>query len=275
MPKYIGTISMEMWNEDAIIRVYENLDGKELYLGRETGRNGFKHYQYCMHCAGDLVQYNESNNLGWHIELCVSWEESKNYCRKGGNYLYLGDSIEERTYAYIRSRPTLPIWKAFATNLARQNDRGIDVWVDTDGKSGKSTWCYLLERRGKVLTIPRTEKSPKLILDFVAAHYNNEPVIAVDIPRSETLDIATCNVLETLKDGTINSAKYQGKKMFIKGVRIIVFTNHFIPNDSKDPKKDVYGKLTKDRWNVYSVQAWRRSRQGNTTTPPIHSIGEE
>lgn len=87
-------------------------------------------------------------------------------------------------------------------------------------------------------------------------HYDNEPIIVVDIPRDEKVTKKLCKALEDIKDGNINSAKYQGTKRFIKGVKVIVFTNHWIP-------KEVYAALTDDRWRVYSVEK-ADSHQGNT-----------
>lgn len=266
MAKYIGTISMAEWGEEAIRRVFDRLDGHELYLGRETGKGGFKHYQYCMDCAGDLERYANNNYLGWHIELCVDWEKSKNYCRKSGNYLYIGDSIEERYYNWAIGRNPLPIWRDWGCSIARQNDRGITVWVDTDGGNAKSTFSYLVERRGKAFSIPATEQKPKNIIDYTAMHYDNEPMIIVDIPRAVSITKELCNALETLKDGKLESAKYHGTKRFIKGVKILVFTNHFIP-------QEIYKTLTEDRWEIISLKAWKEehyprksqgSHQGNT-----------
>ncbi|AJD07508.1 replication-associated protein [Odonata-associated circular virus 21] len=246
--QYIGTISAEDWNEDGIIRVFENLDGHELYIGREIGKHGFRHYQFCMDCAGDLEKYTADNRTGWHVERCISWEMSKGYCRKTGDYRYIGDSREERYYAWLRARRPLPIWRSFGASVVKQNDRSITVWVDTEGKAGKSTFSYILERRGKCLNIPRTEHNPTRLIDFVAMHYKGEPLIIVDIPRDQKLGKELCRALETIKDGVITSAKYQGTKMFIKGVKILVFTNHFLD-------KTTYAALTEDRWDVKSLKA--------------------
>lgn len=238
---------MGHWNVDSIKSVFQNLDGHELYLGRETGKGGFRHYQFCMDCAGDLEKYANNNSLGWHIESAVDWEKSKAYCRKTGDYLYFGDSIEERYYQWIKSKGVLPIWKSFGASVVCQNDRQITVWVDTQGGASKSTWCYLVERRGKCLSVPRTEQNPTRISDYVAMHYDNEPLIVVDIPRDDKITPSLCKALEDIKDGKISSAKYQGTRRFIKGVKILVFTNHWIP-------KETYAALSEDRWIVRSIK---------------------
>nr|QJQ37764.1 replication-associated protein [Cressdnaviricota sp.] len=103
--KYCATISRESIKEHQLVRLLNLLDLHEAYIGRETGNRGFQHYQCCIDCAGDLERFNREHNLGWHVETCISWECSKNYCRKTGNYRYVGDSIEEREFNRISRRP--------------------------------------------------------------------------------------------------------------------------------------------------------------------------
>lgn len=265
--KWIGTISRSEYSESDIRTVAEKVDFHELYVGREVGRSGFAHYQFCIDCAGDLETLNADLCLGWHIERAVDWEKSKNYCRKSGNYLYIGDSREERYYNWITRKPAKDIWRTFGCSVVSQNDRCITCWVDTQGSATKSTFCYILERRGKCLSVPRTEQSATRIIDFVTAHYNNEPLIIVDLPRDKKVTADLCKALETIKDGTLTSAKYHGQKIFAKGVKILLFTNHYIP-------KQTYTALSRDRWDVRSVKKYEES-QGNTDSS-IHSIeGEE
>lgn len=244
--KYVGTISVEKWSEDGIQHVFRALDGHELILGRETGKGGFEHYQFAMDCAGDLEQYADVNHLGWHVEKCVSWDESVSYCEKDGNYLYVGNSIEEREYSRIKSRHTLPLWKSIIGSLVRQNDREITYWCDKRGGRGKSTLVYVLARRGKLFPIPRCECDPKRILDYIAMNYKGEPIIALDLPRRQKLNWDWVEALEDIKDGLIASSKYQGRVRFIKGVRVLVTANKYIP-------EELYKELTEDRWDVWDV----------------------
>nr|WQA30190.1 MAG: rep protein [Cressdnaviricota sp.] len=103
--KYVATISQSSIKEHQLVRLLQLLDLHEAYIGREVGTRGFKHYQCCIDCGSDLHRFNTEHNLGWHIEDCISWNDSKNYCRKTDNYRYLGDSIEEREDNGIRARP--------------------------------------------------------------------------------------------------------------------------------------------------------------------------
>lgn len=243
--QYMGTISAEKWNIDGIRKVLGNLDVKEAYIGREVGAGGFKHYQYAIDCSGDLREYADYNSLGWHIEDCISWDKSVEYCRKSGNYVYIGDSREEKYYQWLGRRGLMPIWKSALSKLASQNDRQIDCWVDVDGHSGKSTTNYLLQRRGFAFCVD----GDKHVKENIAMNYNNEPIMIIDIPRAEAIDTELASLLESLKDGIIATGKYQGSKIYFRGVKILVFTNHFIP-------EGVYKKLTEDRWRVFSVKKW-------------------
>lgn len=252
MPKYMGTISAEKWNIDGIKAALRNLDVKEAYIGNEVGKGGFKHYQFAIDCGGDLLEYASDNNLGWHIENCVSWDESVQYCRKTGNYVYLGNSREERYYNWAKGRGLLPIWKYALSKLASQNDRQIDIWIDTEGGHGKSFTNYLLQRRGFAFCVD----GDKRLIENIAMNFDNEPIMVVDIPRAETIDTDLVKTLENLKNGIVATGKYQGSKKYFRGTKILVFTNHYIPSE-------VYKKLTEDRWRKHSVKAWEEQKKNS------------
>lgn len=224
------------------------LDTKEAYIGDEFGTGGYHHYQCCIDCSGDLREYVDNNALGWHVEDCISWSDSVRYCRKDGHYHYFGSSREEREFRSISARPRLPIWDDFERSLQRQNDREVTIWIDKRGSSGKSTWGYIQSRSGRALSIPRTESDGHRMNDFVCMNYSNEDVIILDLPREESLSREHTKVLEDLKDGVLSTAKYQGTKCFIRGVKCIVFTNNWI-----DPK--IYKTLTEDRWDIHFINA--------------------
>lgn len=248
--QYIGTISRKDWNGNAVRTVLGRVDPEWAIVGREVGSGGFQHWQFAVSCAGDLEQFIRENSLGWHVEKCIDWEKSVRYCRKDGRYFLFGDPpSSERMYRNYRTgkfrlRPTqLDILRS----VRRQGDRTITVWIDRKGSSGKSTTCYLEEIGGRWLSVPRTEQSAVKIMDFVAMHYQGEKAICIDLPRDKSLTPALCGVLEDLKDGNVKSAKYQGTKLFIRGVKVVVFTNNWIP-----PK--AYESLSKDRWDIHVIE---------------------
>lgn len=259
--QYIGTISMSHWSIGGIKAVFKRLDLHELYVGREVGKGGFNHYQFCADCAGDLEEYAKRNSLGWHIEKCISWDISKNYCRKEGNYSYFGDSIEEGTFRGIRDRTWRNVQMAILDSLTHQNDRQITVWVDRKGSAGKSSLLYTMERNGKWCSIPRTEQQPNRMNDYVAMHYENEEVIVLDLARARRLEVEQTEVLEDIKDGLVKSTKYEGHKRFIKGVKLLVYTNNWIPYES-------YTALTKDRWDIHVIPKEEEEEHDNGVLPP-------
>lgn len=102
--KYIGTISAEQWNLGGIKHVLGGLDVKQAIIGQETGRSGYKHYQFAINCSGDLEKYNSDNHCGWHIEHAVDWHKSIRYCRKEGSVHEFGDTVEQREYRRMAGR---------------------------------------------------------------------------------------------------------------------------------------------------------------------------
>lgn len=255
--KYVATISMDNWGENKIIRLLRLLDLHEAYLGREVGERGFRHYQCCIDCAGDLERFNREHKLGWHVEHCISWNDSVRYCRKTDNYRYIGDSIEEREYNRIRGRPDNIVGKRIQYHVDTQNDRKISVCVDTTGGTGKSTFGYLNVRRGKYFAVPRTAETPVRIMDYIAMKYNNEPVIWIDLPRTRVVDNDLATILEDIKDGLVTSAKYEGNMRLIRGVKVLVTTNHWV-------KKETLKLLTRDRWDIFTALP-KEDREGDST----------
>lgn len=245
--KYVATVSAEQWSKRQLIRVLKNLDLKEAYIGNEYGYGGYHHYQCAFDIGGDLNEYADKNALGWHIEDCVTWQDAVNYCRKTGNYTYLGSSREEREFRSAISRPRLPIWNDFESTLNSQNDRQITVWIDRRGSSGKSTWGYIMCRQGRAISIPRTESNGHRMNDYICMNYANEEMVILDLPRKKKLTEEHTEVLEDLKDGNLSTAKYQGTKQFIRGVKVIVFTNNWI-------EPEVYKTLTNDRWDIHVIK---------------------
>lgn len=245
--KYVATISREDWREHTVVRLLKLLDLHEAYLGRETGERGFRHFQCAIDCAGDLQRFNSEHNLGWHIEECVSWNSAVQYCRKTDDYRYIGDSIEEGEYNRIRNRGQSIVGHRIEQHLASQNDRQIGICVDVRGGTGKSTYGYVKVRRGEFFCVPRTAETPVRIMDYIAMHYDNEPVIWIDLPRSRLIDEDMATVLEDIKDGLVASAKYEGCVRMIRGVKVLVTTNHWV-------QKKAYNMLSKDRWDVFTAE---------------------
>lgn len=244
--RYCATISREQIKEHQLVRLLQLMDLHEAYIGREVGARGFRHFQCCIDCAGDLQRFNDEHNLGWHLEVCVSWRDAVNYCRKTGDYRYLGDSIEEREFRRIERRATNIVGKRIQSHIDHQNDREISICVDTVGGTGKSTYGYLHVRSGEWFTVPRTEETPTRIMDFIARHYKNEEVIWIDLPRSLHVDVRMAECLEDIKDGLIASAKYEGCTRLIRGVKVLVTTNHWID-------KEAYHTLSLDRWDIFTA----------------------
>lgn len=244
--KYVATISQECIKEHQLVRLLQLLDLHEAYIGREVGARGFRHYQCAIDCAADLEKFNREHCLGWHVENCASWGNAINYCRKTDDYRYLGNSIEEREYNRIRRRTTNTVGNRIQYHIDHQNDRKISICVDTKGGTGKSTYGYLNVRRGKWFAVPRTAETPVRIMDYIAMKYNNEEVIWIDLPRNRVVDKDLAECLEDIKDGLVSSAKYEGNIKLIRGVKVLVTTNHWV-------EKSAYKMLTEDRWDIFTA----------------------
>lgn len=198
--KYIATASKESCNLGVIKRVLRAVDTKRSVVGEEIGSAGFRHFQLCIDCSGDLENYSRNNNLGWHIEPCISWSRSLAYCRKEGHYHDYGFNDRRFLIEHFREDQRTVI-----EHLNNQGDRTITVWINPSGSIGKTSMLYNLARVGKILPIPRTDKAPHRIMDFCAMMYEDEDIICLDLPRNDVLTKDQAGTLESIKDGLLVS----------------------------------------------------------------------
>lgn len=137
-------------------------------------------------------------------------------------------------------------WQARLLSLIAGNpdDRTI-VWIlDTRGGAGKSRLCRYLEDRREAIVLTGIS-NPRDIAQILRGRLDrgeNPRVIIADLSRSyETRDIY--NTLEMLKNGRMDSPKYEGVSLRWRPGHVIVMAN-FAPDTSK---------MTEDRWRIISV----------------------
>lgn len=124
------------------------------------------------------------------------------------------------------------------------DDRSI-VWIlDLEGGAGKSRLCRYLEdrRQAIVLTGLSNPRDIAQILRGRLERRDNPRVIIADLSRSyETRDIY--NTLEMLKNGRMDSPKYEGASLRWKSGHVVVMANFH-------PERE---KMTLDRWKIFEV----------------------
>lgn len=163
---------------------------------------------------------NHNRILDKHSEMATRLKDIKAF-----NELYLHKPL----------RPSQENWLRL---LEAQNDRQV-LWIyDNIGNNGK-TWFanWLVVNRAAC----RMENAATKDLAYM---YNSQPFVAIDYTRSVEGRV-NYNIIESLKNGSMVSAKYHTKLKVFKPPKVICFSNFW-------PEQD---KLSEDRWQILDCSA--------------------
>lgn len=225
----------------SIKKTLESLDiGRWVYCV-ETGTTGYLHVHLKIKC---------SENIDWeklhtvfptaHIETS---NESDGYLRKKG-YTFYESSEDTDEVREVRSGTLYPWQAALVGRVLSQSVRQVTVLFDPDGGIGKSWLSAYLFEKGQALCVPPTLDTVKEMIQYICSLYKNEDIIILDIPRSVKWSVKLSTAIETIKDGLLYDSRYTGKVKHIRGIKVLVFTNH-------DPPRKM---LSEDRWDVVEVK---------------------
>ena len=129
---YMLTVPREV-GKKAIKVMIETNDCKKWIVAKETGKNGYEHYQIRLQTSNDLFFKWVKNHMPKaHVEPCTDkWE----YERKEGQYWTSKDTALIRQCRFGKPNKQQ---ENFLKKLKTQSDRQIDVIYDEKGGWGKS-----------------------------------------------------------------------------------------------------------------------------------------
>nr|UIW13723.1 MAG: replicase [Porprismacovirus sp.] len=213
-------------------------DCKKWIIAKETGFNGYEHWQVRLESSNDhIFDWLKLHIPQAHAEECTDkWE----YETKEGSYWTSWDTNEVRQQRFGQPRG----WQRMALeSLRTQNDRQVDVWYDPIGNRGKSWLAGHLFETKKACIVPRDWTDPASITNYLCHNYHNEGIVVIDIPRETPIPKGFYATIEMIKDGLIGSTKWEGTMKNIRGVKVLILTNH-----QMDLKK-----LSADRWRLHGI----------------------
>lgn len=120
--------------------------------------------------------------------------------------------------------------------------RVIDVFYDTEGNTGKSSFCEWMEYMGRAVEVP-----PFRDMQDLVAFCMDQPTAKaylIDMPRGMKKDkLAEFYAgIETLKNGYLYDKRFKGRKRRIERPRLFLFTNTL----------PVLSLLSQDRWRIWN-----------------------
>ena len=110
--------------------------------------------------------------------------------------------------------------------MTEPDARKIYWYVDTKGGAGKSTFYSLFKSRGNSCARFRSGRPQD-----IAYVYKRERVVFFDIPRAVSNILDLCSLMEQFKDGELFSSKYMSEIKCFAPPHVVVFSNHYPPND--------------------------------------------
>lgn len=214
-------------------------DCKKWIVAEETGKNGYQHYQIRLETSNkEFFEYMQLYFPFCHVEEAAV--QNFDYERKEGRYWTSEDTYEIRQcrFGHPNERQI-----RILRNLDSQSVRQVDVWYDPDGSKGKSWLAVHLWEVGKAMVVPRAQCTPERLSAFICSAYKGEPYIIIDLPRASKPKETLYEAMEEIKDGLVFDHRYEGKTRNIRGVKLVVFTNH----------KLELKKLSYDRWRLHGI----------------------
>lgn len=214
-------------------------DVKRWILAIEKGKNGYEHWQ-CRFTASDPELFERWTELNPWIHLEKAQTDDFKYERKEGRFWTSDDTVE-----ILRCRFGTPRgWQQdLLKRIEQQSVREIDVILDSYGNKGKTWLTVHLWELGKALVVPRYSCTPEKLSAFVCSAYKGESIIIIDIPRAGKPTTALYECMEEVKDGLVFDPRYSGTTRDIRGVKLVVFTNHKLKLD----------QLSDDRWVLHGI----------------------
>ena len=138
-----------------------------------------------------------------------------------------------------------------------ENDRQIMVIYDPTGSNGKTVFCKQFQDANpdKVAYIKKSKLND---MSYLLKDYEDLDYCLIDYTRDDE-KYGSPKFVESLKDGIVQSNKYQSEIRRFSNVQVAVMTN----------KQLNWSTLTKDRWAVYEM------KRNSSGTPYIEKWSEE
>lgn len=227
-----------------------SIDSHKWVIGREVGKNGYKHLQARIRVSMGEDEAFKSLKERFptaHIEVCSdTWD----YERKSGDYL-CSEDYDEWGHKWIMDKIKCRFGtetanqRGWSTLLEKSGDRDIVVFYDEKGKNGKSWWAIHWWEQGRAHVV-NPSGTAKALMQDVASKYATQgyrPWVIIDIPRTWKWTNEIYYTLEKIKDGLISDPRYSATDINIRGVKVAVMCNK-LPNRQA---------LSDDRWFVWDV----------------------
>ncbi|KAG9407699.1 hypothetical protein AC1031_002416 [Aphanomyces cochlioides] len=136
------------------------------------------------------------------------------------------------TYAKVQWGSKKNLFQQTVLQIANTKPHARNIYVvqDLEGDNGKSFLCGYINTKYDVLLVDGKPDNVYYQLSQMCEEGNDPSILILDVPR-ESKDYLQYNTVEKLKNGLVNSGKYESKKVNIRSPHIFIFTNFYIKTD--------------------------------------------
>lgn len=245
--------TLNNYTDQDITEVKQNLtDCVDFVVGREVGTNGTPHLQGVMKWknARHFAAVQKMFNSRAHWEQCKNWNASVNYCKKENNYICKNEekTLEEQYDDYMHETYDGTTWHEWQNEILEliktpPDSRTVNWYYETKGGVGKSFLCkYLDWKYDTVICNGKADNVFNCLKNYIDNEKKFPKIVIMDIPRSMQ-DYVSYQAIEKIKDGLLYSGKYEGGRVRLLPLHLIIFSN-------EEPK---YSELSFDRWRVRMI----------------------
>lgn len=202
----------EYWHPNYHFQIYAQTKAKHAW-------NGLRKELVLLGCVGITVRFCSTNGLAALKAYSMKPDTAVAGTQRADHPIYLGED--------------LPVgkWKPFQQELidycltTRWREREI-LWVyDPNGESGKSKFAKFLKWKHQALRLNWMVAEGMLYL--FCQKPSKIVIVNLTKQRPKNVDIGDLyNALESIKDGDVDSAKYQGADVLMLPPHVVVLANH-------------------------------------------------
>ena len=247
-------ITWNNYTEDNVLFLLEFLKDGKYIIQEEKGKlKGTPHLQGHLELKNAMTLTAIRKKLkGCDVRKTINEEGAKKYCSKldtrNGRTWVQGFKIPKPPK--ILALENMYIWQKEIVDLCAQepDDRTINWFWEKEGGSGKTQLIKYLVANNDDCQFFSGGSAKDCISQIILRNKDSkgewEPRIVIwGITREAQERPISYNALEQIKDGMINSGKYEGGTLLFNSPHVIIFAN--VPPDTS--------KLSRDRWNVTEI----------------------
>lgn len=185
-------------------------------------------------------------NLRLHLEATRDIHKSVQYCsdanKRTGRIWSAGFTVPSADLQLLEQDTFYPWQVSLTAHLETVPDkRSVRWYYDPAGGAGKTEFCrfYIAKHATTLYFTGGTSRD----ISYQVMRARLPPrVILINFTRQQEGKISY-SAIESIKDGLINTTKYEGGTRLFPHPHIVIFSN-WLPD---------LGQLTQDRWHIYAI----------------------